>query len=300
VTFVLGIDFGGTKVALATAGADGRVIRTDRIETLASGGAAQAVERAIETSRRLIAETRALVGDVACLGAGVSVPGIVLGDVIALAPNLPGLGDIALARQLAESLGLDAVACANDVQSAGLAESRWGALQGSDPALYLNLGTGLAAALLIGGRTLRGAHGAAGEIGYQLIDAKDRGASAGRAPLEEHAAGVGFARQAAALDLASVAELFASAVPEAVAAVDETLDRLAIHVANLAIAVDPERIAVGGGLMGSGDRVMAALARRLQEAVPYPPELVPARFVQDAPLQGALALILDRLHHTDG
>jgi glucokinase len=83
------------------------------------------------------------------------------------------------------------VRIANDVQAAGLAEARWGALQDADPAIYLNLGTGLAAAILVGGRRLGGAHGAAGEIGYQLIDVKDRGAAFGRAPLEEHAAGIG-------------------------------------------------------------------------------------------------------------
>jgi glucokinase len=61
----------------------------------------------------------------------------------------------------------------------------------------------------------------------------------------------------------------------------------------MALLLDPERIAVGGGMMESGDRVLAALARRLQQALPFPPDLVCARFVHDAALHGAVALALD-------
>ena len=70
------------------------------------------------------------------------------------------------------------------------------------------------------------------------------------------------------------------------------LDELSMHVANLAIALDPERIAVGGGLVRSADVLLPALADRLAHAVPFPPELVPARFDQDAALLGAVALAL--------
>jgi len=61
-------------------------------------------------------------------------------------------------------------------------------------------------------------------------------------------------------------------------------------VANLAIAVDPLRIVVGGGLVGSWDRIAPELRRALDAAVPFPPELTVARFPSDAPLVGALAL----------
>ena len=60
------------------------------------------------------------------------------------------------------------VTMATDVKAAALAEARWGALAGVDPGVYLNLGTGLAAAIVAGGRVLAGANGAAGEIGYNL------------------------------------------------------------------------------------------------------------------------------------
>ena len=79
---------------------------------------------------------------------------------------------------------------------------------------------------------------------------------------------------------------------------ESALDALAVQVANLAIAVDPERIAVGGGLMSRPDAVLEALERRLRAAVPFPPELVPAAFVHDGPLRGAVALALDEVKLT--
>jgi predicted NBD/HSP70 family sugar kinase len=68
-----------------------------------------------------------------------------------------------------------------------------------------------------------------------------------------------------------------------------------VQVANMAIALDPARIAVGGGLMSRADAVLGALERRLSAAAPFPPELVPAEFVHDGPLRGAIALALDEV-----
>ena len=73
----------------------------------------------------------------------------------------------------------------------------------------------------------------------------------------------------------------------------QALDEFAVHVANLALAIDPARIAVGGGMMGSAEMILPALGRRLEQAVPFPPSLVPAHFVLDAPLRGAIALAAD-------
>ena len=61
----------------------------------------------------------------------------------------------------------------------------------------------------------------------------------------------------------------------------------------MAILVDPARIAVGGGLMSQPEQVLAALERRLSASAPFAPELVPAQFINDGPLRGAIALALD-------
>lgn len=294
---MLGIDVGGTKVAVATADRAGRVLRRTRIDTRASQGARQTVERALRTAADLRASTAAATGG-RCLGVGAVSPGVVYEDRVLLAPNIPGWQELSLPELVREGLGIEEVAAANDVKAGGLAEARWGALRDADPGVYLNLGTGLAAALVVGGRVLQGTHNAAGEIGYLLRGADDTsGAASDRAPLEEYVSGMGLARRGAAQfgGAPTTADLFASTEPRVREWVDEALDQLAVHVANLATVLDPRRIAVGGGMMGSAGRILAALDARLREAVPFPPELVPSAFPHDSALRGALALILDEV-----
>ncbi len=78
------------------------------------------------------------------------------------------------------------------------------------------------------------------------------------------------------------------------------IDELAFHVVNLAIVVNPARIAVGGGITRSFDRIRPRLAEALQAGVPYPPELVLARFPHEAPLLGAVALAVEAVSGPSG
>ncbi|HEY3868265.1 MAG TPA: ROK family protein [Actinocrinis sp.] len=293
--FVVGVDFGGTKIAVATAALGGELLASARIDTDAPRGARQAVDRALLLAKQLIGAAEAATGG-RCLAAAAVSPGVVREDGIAFAPNVPGWQSLALPGLLREGLGLDRVAYANDVKAAGVAEARRGALRDADPALFLSLGTGIGAAVFAGGRLVRGAHGAAGEIGYVLRGVQDvGGAASGRAPLEELAGGAGLAAGGARLlgRRVTAAQLFASADPRVAAFVDGALDELAVHVANLAVALDPQRVAVGGGFLGSAERILPALRRRLAEAVPFPPQLVRAHFEQDSALRGAVLLASD-------
>jgi glucokinase len=292
--FVAGIDFGGSKIALATATLDGEILNRARLDTRPRDGAGQAIQRAIEELRSLCEQTRDQ-GGARCTRAGVVSPGVARADSIALAPNVPGWEDLALEPLLRAELPLDHVCVANDANAAGLAEARWGALSGADPALYLSLGTGVGAAVLVGDRILEGSNGAAGEIAYTLLRREDVGFAAGQAPLEERAGGrfvVEAARRLTGSDLTG-AETFASEQPAVEGLVHDALDDLAIAVANIAILLNPQRIAVGGGMMDSAATILAALGRRLRQAVPFPPQLVAARFGSDAALHGAIALALD-------
>src|SRR5262249_13356772 len=117
-------------------------------------------------------------------------------DRILLAPNVPGWGSLALERRLRDGLGVAAVAVCNDVRAAATAELRAGVLRGCDVALYLSLGTGLSMGLVVGGRVVDGAHGAAGEIGYTLGRPGEPGVAAGRAPLEERVSGPAIGQRA--------------------------------------------------------------------------------------------------------
>ncbi|MET7996169.1 ROK family protein [Amycolatopsis sp. NPDC005232] len=289
---ILGIDFGGTKVALGLADDAGTLLATRRLDTDAEAGAEQVVTRALAGAKALVADEGARVDSV-----GVVSPGIVLEDRILLAPNVPGWEQLHLRSLVEAEFGGAPIATGTDAKAAALAEWEFGTLAGADPAVFLSLGTGIAAAVLIGGVVLSGANGAAGEIGYNLLAPQDTDAFAsGSAPLEEAVGGRGLGRRAAELlgRPVTAASLFALAREntQAKELVTSALDELSMHVANLAIAFDPSRIAVGGGLVRSADVLLPALRDRLAGAVPFPPELVAARFDQDASLLGAVALAM--------
>jgi glucokinase len=292
--FVIAIDFGGTKVAIATADATGSIMRQARIDTNASQGAQQLLERTTAKARALIEQTVAETRG-RCVAVGVATPGVVHDNGVLLSPNIPGWEHVSLRETMCESLNIPTVVAENDVKAAAMAEVLWGALKDADPAVFLSLGTGIAAAIVIGGRVVSGAHRASGEIGYNLRSVMDHlGAAHGRAPLEEALGGRFIGEQSSLLlgESLSAADVFAHSDLRARFLVDEMLAELATHVANLAILIDPVCIAVGGGLMSSGDVILQALTFRLGYAVPFPPEIVPARFLNDASLYGAVALAL--------
>ncbi|MFC5186209.1 ROK family protein [Actinomadura harenae] len=293
--FVLGIDFGGTKIAMAAAAPDGTVLRSVRLATRAGDGAPVVLERALEAARRLAAETERDEGPL--VAAGVATFGVVRGDRVLLAPNVPGWEELPLPRLLRDGLEAPVVRLDNDVNAATAAELRWGGLAGTGTGLYVNLGTGLGAGVVAGGRLVRGANGAAGEIGYLLRSPGEPGHGAGRAPLEEHVSGGGLARRASALTGREVTapELFGPSVPSELRVLrDRALGDLGMAVANLAIILDPERIVLGGG-MAAEPALVSRVEHLLARAVPFPPALEPAHFGADAALRGALALALDSL-----
>jgi glucokinase len=294
--FVLGIDVGGTKLALATADLDGNRLFDDALPTLADQGARTVITRVLDAARALVMRTSgAGAGELVAVGA-VS-PGIVLVDRVLLAPNNPGWNTLALAAELRSGLGIGRVAVDTDAKAAVVAEARWGTLTGVGNGAFLNLGTGVSLGAIVHGQVLRGAHGAAGEIGYHLIGRPGEAAFAeGHAPLEEHVGGGALGTRVSALlgRQVTVAEAFdvAESDNRVKDLLDRALDTLAVDIANVAITLDLERIAVGGGLIHHCEW-LASLSSVLRRAVPFPPDLVIARFSQDAPLVGAVVQALD-------
>ncbi|MCA2222928.1 ROK family protein [Nonomuraea aurantiaca] len=280
---VLGIDVGGTKVAVGVSSSDGpEIVERIRLDT-----GAGTLERALAAARDL---------DGAPAAVGFSTCGVIRDGRIWLAPNVPGWEGLELPRLLREEFGAIPVAIDNDVKAAAAAELRWGALRGVSAGVYLNLGTGLAAALVVNGQVVNGAHGAAGEIGYLQAVPGEPAFADGHVPLEERVSGGALAARGTALlgretTAADLFALSASAPDSAVAElVDEAIGLLAMNAANLCATFDPECLVVGGGMMGAADLIMPRLTAELRRAVPFPPEVRPARFTDDAPLLGALAL----------
>ncbi len=322
---ILGIDFGGTKIAVAVCGLAGNRLGSATMRSGGELGARASFDRGIEAARGLLDS----VAPGARLAAvGVSTFGIPFEDRVDLAPAISGWDVLPLGRELRAAFPGSEIRMATDAKAAAQAEARWGALAGADPGVYLNLGTGLSAALVLGGRVVTGADGAAGEIGYNLRAAADAGLALGaRVPLEDMVSGQALARRAAALAgpdgsrtpdgpdgpgtpgtpaghagpagldalPMSAAQVFEASPgdPRLDALLSDFVAELAFHVVNLAICINPARIAVGGGMVRSWDRLRPGLERALKAGTPFPPELTLARFPAEAPLIGAVALAAD-------
>ncbi|HEX4788559.1 MAG TPA: ROK family protein [Actinospica sp.] len=294
---LIGIDVGGTKIDVALADASGEILHRTRLATLAERGPEQALARIAGAVRRL-EKTAEETHGAPVAGWAAVCPGVIQDDHIQLTPNLPGWEKLAVSSRLAAELGAPRVRVANDVRAGALAEVRFGALRGVGTGVYLSLGTGIGAALAVDGRVLLGAHQAAGEISYVTPgDAPIDAVAAGRAPLEELVGGRALGRRAAALLGAELTaeQLFRSTDPAARALVHETLELLARTLANLSVFVDPDTIVVGGGMMAAADVILPELGALVRAATPFPPELRPARFLEDASLHGAIALAAEDL-----
>lgn len=159
--WILTIDIGGTKVALAAGRPDGTIGRR-REHATDPDDFGTAMTRLLAAAAALIAEVGRPPASV-----GVSAPGPVdhVRGVITGAPNLPGWHGEPLAARLAVGIGVPVVV-EHDAKAAALAEWRFGAARGARTVVFLTMGTGLGSGLIIDGRLHRGAHDAAGEVGH--------------------------------------------------------------------------------------------------------------------------------------
>ncbi|WP_243744863.1 ROK family protein [Streptomyces hainanensis] len=239
---------------------------------------------------------------------GVGLPGAVdeAAGVAVYSANL-GWRDVPIRRLLTERLGgAVPVALGHDLRVAALAEGRLGAGAGVDRFLLVALGTGIATALSIDGRTEPGAHGRAGELGHVVVRPGGTLCGCGRRGCLEavaSAAAVGRAWAAAAgvpgLDAADAARAVVAGDPRAVDVWARAVDALADGMMAAVSLLDPRTLIVGGGLAEAGETLLtplrAALAAR---AAPFHhlPEVVPAALGDAAGCLGAGLLAWDARH----
>ncbi len=255
----VGVDIGGTKTEAVAIDGAGLVIDEVRVAT---GFGAEAVIQSTVAAVTGLAER--LGTTPTGFGAiGVGVPGAVdpASGRVAHAVNL-GLDGLALGEELAERLGVR-VRLENDVNVAALGAFH---LLGRGPErsmAYLNLGTGLAAGLVLGGRLWRGSRGTAGEIGHIPVDPSGALCSCGqRGCLELLASGSAVARQWPTEHPRPVQDLFEAAAAGDALAIEvrqRFIDNVASAVRVLVLTVDVDDVVIGGGITSLGAPLLEAI-----------------------------------------
>ncbi|GAA2240423.1 ROK family protein [Herbiconiux moechotypicola] len=257
----LGLDIGGTKTDAVAVDDTGSVI--DRVRLVTGFGADAVVRTALEGVETIA--VRAGVGVSAFDSIGVGIPGQVdtASGTVMHAVNL-GFDELDLGARLGGMLGRG-VKVENDVKAAAL--GAYHLLPSTRSMAYLNLGTGLAAGLVIDGALWRGARGAAGEIGHIPVDPHGALCPCGqRGCLETVASGSAIARQWPTDDPVPVLSLLAAAdAGDAVAGGirSRLIDNVAAAVRVLVLTVDVEVVVIGGGLSALGDPLLDEVRRVL-------------------------------------
>jgi glucokinase len=275
----VGLDLGGTKILAVVVAPDGGVLgralrptpQTDRMALL--DALVGTVAEAVQAAGLALADT---------LGVGVGVPGVTdaARGVLIMPPNLPqDCRGLPVQELLAQRLGV-AVRVDNDANAAALGEHRFGAGRGIADMIYVTVSTGIGGGVLVGGRLVRGAGHAAGEVGHMVLahGAPDRcgcgrygcweaissGTAMARQAREAVAAGraPGLAAAAAGgtLDARTVLDAAARGDPAATAIVSRAAEFNAVGLTNLINLFGPQAIVIGGGLTHAWDRLIAPAA----------------------------------------
>jgi glucokinase len=165
--------------------------------------------------------------------------------------------------------------------------------------VFVAIGTGIGAAVVIGGRPYTGMHATAGEMGHMTIDPAGPLCGCGvRGHLEAYASAGGMLKryaEAAGADATDAQVLVGRAVAGEEPARriwDQAIDALALSVADVTVLLDPRRIVIGGGLAAAGDFLFEPLRDRVRKRLPFAraPEIVPAELGPDAGTRGMAVL----------
>lgn len=258
----IGLDIGGTKTDAVVLDAEGGVLERVRMPT--GNGHDEVLDSAERAVREVIVLSGFHAPDFTSIGVGI--PGVVDSESgrVHHAVNL-GVDDLDLAGLLRQRVDVP-VRVENDVKAAALGAYHLLGLEGS--AAYLNLGTGVAAGIVVDGRLQRGSRGGAGEIGHIPIDPHGAVCSCGQhGCVETTASGSAVARMWPTSAELPALELFdaADAGDRLAWSVRHTIATgVASAVRILVLTVDVETVVIGGGLSNLGERLLAPVTEVLQ------------------------------------
>ncbi|MFV0401136.1 MAG: ROK family protein [Oscillospiraceae bacterium] len=270
--YLAGIDIGGTKTAVILARQSERAAPPEILERIAFstpvGAEAKRGPIQIQEALREALERRKLSpSDLAAIGASCGGPLDSENGLILSPPNLYGWDELPIVRGLEEAFGVPS-ALQNDADACALAEWRYGAGQGCRNMIFLTMGTGMGAGLILNGRLYSGTNGMGGEVGHTRLDRNGPVGYGKEGSFEGFCSGGGIAQVARtrALELLqtgkpasycatleelpnitarSVAEAAQAGHSDALAVWRETGERLGQGVSLLIDILNPERIVIG-------------------------------------------------------
>ncbi|MEE6389144.1 ROK family protein [Microbacterium paraoxydans] len=267
----VGLDVGGTKIDAVAVDPAGTILARLRRPT---GWGEDAVVDSIVSTVAALAEESGL--PLSAVGsAGIGIPGLVDAETgrVLHAVNL-GVESLDLAARAEQALGVP-FRVENDVKAAALGAAVLSDVAGS--MAYLNLGTGVAAGIVMDGRIWRGARGTAGEVGHLSVDPRGRLCGCGQRGCVETFCGGGALAKAwgrpGALPVKDIVEAADAGDPHAQALQADLFFGAAAAVRVLVLSADVETVVIGGGLTALGGRLADGIRAALHAGAQASPFL---------------------------
>ncbi len=298
--FVFACDLGGTKLHIALADFSGAIV-------------GEMIEPTDQRSgKHLLGQIRAITGKLARKAklhrdrirlAVIGIAGVVepLSGRLAFGPNVPAFGSANVIDGMRKAFGCEVV-IENDVNLAVLGEYWRGRGRGIPNLAFIALGTGIGMGLLANGALVRGAHGAAAEIGYLPIASDPFEPGNVAAGTFESVVGTDGILQrfrdaggGSASGVRDVLDALNSGDKIARRVIDDTARWTAIGIAAVAALLDPELVVLGGGI-GTRPEVISRIEAHLARCLLRPVPVAPSPLENRATLLGAIATGLDRIY----
>lgn len=300
MNYSVGVDIGGTKVAIAVVTQEGKIIADTVIPTDLTISPEKMIERICETINNVMDQSQIAKADIVGIGIGAPGPLDSKAGVITCPPNLKSWIDIPIKKLVEARLSIP-VTLENDANAAALAEKWVGAATDTENFTYITISTGVGAGVIVEGRLLRGLKGNAGDIGHTVVDPSYGTCPCGQdGCLEWIASGTAIARQGSEVlgkDVTTqeIFELYEQGDNQIVPLIDGILKVLGQACVTIINTFDPEKIVIGGGVSKVGDTLFNPIQDYISKFALNPTgrqtQVVPAKLDQSSGVIGAAALL---------
>ena len=287
--YTIGVDLGGTNIAVGIVNENYEIVKKGSVPTLAQRGPEPIVHDMAELCKKLLAECEIAMDDVT--GAGIACPGTVnpATGIVEYANNIK-FSDFPLVALFSKEMDMPAenVKIGNDANLAALGEAVAGAAKGASSSVMITLGTGVGGGVILDGKMLMGCAFGGAELGHTVIELNGRQCSCGRKGCFEaycsatalvkltkekfEATSGTLMHEMCENDINRVGGKTAFAAMKkgdkaGAEVVDTYISYLACGVANLINIFQPEVFTIGGGVSGEGDNLLIPLREKVSEQI---------------------------------
>lgn len=298
---VIALDVGGTKVASGLFLDSGDILAQKTVPTMQESADAS-IDQLVSLVDEMISRSPK---DVVAAGIGIIIPGWVNHKARTVwAPNIAGWNHVPLQHRLEERVPLPVI-LDSDRSGYVKGEAWLGTARGLRDIIFLAVGTGIGAGIMVNGQVVHGHDDLAGAVGWLALNPVFRESYRQMGCLEAEASGTSIAQKDRDLGggqgntARQVLEAAASGNPQAKEILDEVVTYLGMGVANLVSMLNPEMVVLGGGVFQSGLELLERVRREFMRwAQPFAAQSVRIELSslgERAGLIGAARIALDNL-----